>query len=82
MLTLVADVDLHPRRTESVEHRLVADVATGDGVAHLGEHDRDRAHAGATHAHDMEPLRRAEIDRRHGRRDRFAPLLGVALGHR
>ena len=48
----VADVDVDPGGPESVEHLALAQVDARHVVAHLGERDGDRAHAGTR------PLRR------------------------
>ena len=62
---LVTDGHGDAGRADAVEHRLLAEVAAGHGVAHLGEDDGDRRHARSADADDVQPPR---LDRGRGRR--------------
>ncbi len=71
---VVADVHLHAERAQPVEHRQLVDVAARHGMAHLGEHGGDRAHARATHADHVQPQRWSrQVERSDGRASGPAP---------
>ena len=74
---VVTDVNVDARGTHPFEHRSLADVAAADLVTHLGQHDRDRAHARAADTDDVEPLRVGEIERDVGRVDHAAATRSI-----
>ena len=65
----MADVDVDTCRPHSIERGLFPEVAAGDLVAHLGEHDGDGAHPRPADADDVEPQPPREVDRGNGRGD-------------
>ncbi len=58
MGSLVADVNRDASRAEAIEDLLLADIDTGNVVAHLGQHECDGTHSRATHANHVQTLRR------------------------
>ena len=60
------DVNGDARRPQAVEHGLVADVAAGHAVPHLGEDDGDRRHPRAADADDVQPSWPGEVHRARG----------------
>ncbi|MEZ5216738.1 MAG: hypothetical protein R2715_09155 [Ilumatobacteraceae bacterium] len=59
---VVAHVDRDPGRSETVQDGEFAQVAAADVVAHLGEHEGDGTHPGATDAHDVVSARHRQVD--------------------
>ena len=58
--------------TQAIEHRPLADVAATHAMPHLGEHDGNRAHAGAADADHVKTLWRRQVERGDGLAHRAA----------
>ena len=59
----VADLDTYTERTQAIETRRLFEIAAAHAMAHRGEDRCDRAHTGATDAHDVDARGRRQIDR-------------------
>jgi hypothetical protein len=57
----MTNVDVDTGGADALQHGALTQIAPAHTVTHLGERDRDRAHARTTHSNDVQPLRLGEI---------------------
>ena len=74
---IVTDVHVDARSAHPLENRPIAEVAAADLVPHLGQDDRDRAHARPADADDVQSVRRREIERNCRRVDHGAAIRSI-----
>ena len=60
------DVHVDAGRRQAVEHRRALDVGAAHDVAHTGQHECDRAHAGPGHPDDVHAAGLGEVEHRVG----------------